>query len=129
MSGRERMNVETNCLQCGEMFIRMARNDREPKFCSRKCLYDYRRENGFSEDSILKLSQNVSKSLIGNSRRWKGDNASYVAKHMWVYKHRGKARICEPHPEHNALRFEWANISGKYLRDVNDYIQLCPSCH
>jgi len=26
-------------------------------------------------------------------------------------------------------RYEWANISGEYKRDVSDYIQLCPSCH
>jgi hypothetical protein len=26
-------------------------------------------------------------------------------------------------------RFDWANKSGKYMRDIADYIQLCPSCH
>lgn len=23
----------------------------------------------------------------------------------------------------------WANISGKYLRDITDWVRLCVSCH
>jgi hypothetical protein len=75
----------------------------------------------------------VSQSLIGkigvHARRWKGDSASYVAKHMWIHKHYGKASICEIDSTHKGKRFEWANISGAYLRDRSDYRQLCPSCH
>ena len=26
-------------------------------------------------------------------------------------------------------RFEWANISGEYKRDLNDWMNLCVSCH
>ena len=29
----------------------------------------------------------------------------------------------------NPKRYEWASISRESLRDKNDYIQLCPSCH
>lgn len=36
----------------------------------------------------------VSKELTGKigkmARRWKGDDASYIAKHMWITKHYGK---------------------------------------
>jgi hypothetical protein len=59
---------------------------------------------------------------------WKGDDASYAAKHMWVGKHFGKAERCEIDPSHTG-RFEWSNISGKYLRQRSDWRQLCASCH
>ena len=26
-------------------------------------------------------------------------------------------------------RYHWANVSGKYLRDISDWIQLCVKCH
>ena len=25
--------------------------------------------------------------------------------------------------------YEWANVSGKYLRSLEDFIQLCQTCH
>ena len=65
------------------------------------------------------------------ARAWKGMNAGYVAKHLWIIKNFGKASRCEnPHcKSENPKRYEWANISGKYKRGVSDYMQLCPSCH
>lgn len=68
---------------------------------------------------------------------WKGNDASYEAKHNWLYRRKSKADKCQ-----NRIRsflgfrcsgtcdtFQWANLSRKYLRDVNDYVQLCCSCH
>ena len=93
---------------------------------------------------IIKYEK-ISKSLIGRkeekSRRWKGDNAGYVAIHIWLKNKLGKANRCEnPNciypkkikyrkPIIKSKRFEWASISRKSLRDKNDYVQLCPSCH
>jgi hypothetical protein len=77
--------------------------------------------------------QRVSLSLLGKyggkARRWKGDEAGYVAKHLWIIKHFGKANHCSIDATHSGKRFEWHNISGRYKREVEDYIQLCPSCH
>lgn len=73
----------------------------------------------------------ISKSLIGNKRRWKGMDAGYVAKHMWITKYYGKPKKCE-NPicsTKNPSRLEWANISGNYKREKEDYVGLCPSCH
>ena len=60
---------------------------------------------------------------------WKGDRASYQAKHMWIYRRKGKALKCIACEILGKKRYHWANVSGKYKRDVNDYIELCPSCH
>lgn len=66
------------------------------------------------------------------ARAWKGMRAGYVAKHLWIVKHYGNASFClfnKSHTIPKVKRFEWANISGSYRRDINDYIPLCPSCH
>ncbi|MEK7120476.1 MAG: hypothetical protein AAB840_00095 [Patescibacteria group bacterium] len=60
---------------------------------------------------------------------WKGELASYVAKHQWVTRWKGKPRKCEMCSTTKAKHYEWANISGKYLRDLDDYMRLCKSCH
>ena len=80
-----------------------------------------------SVDSLIKIRV----SLINNKRRWKGDEASYAAKHMWVRKQYGKANMCENKEctFHSPKRFEWANISGKQKRNRDDYLMLCCSCH
>ena len=61
--------------------------------------------------------------------QWKGENAGYVSKHKWVSKHKGKPSLCEHCGTTEAKRFEWANVSGEYKRELDDYIRLCKSCH
>ncbi len=73
--------------------------------------------------------QRVSESLIGNKRRWLGDEASYYAKHMWILKYWGRAGHCDHCHTVNASRYEWANKYHSESRNREDYIQLCPSCH
>jgi len=77
--------------------------------------------------------QRVSESLIGKfgseSRRWKGENAGYVAKHLWMTKHFSKPDRCDLCGNADVSRIEWANISGEYKRNRDDWLALCPSCH
>lgn len=54
---------------------------------------------------------------------------SYSGIHTWVLYNWGKAIHCDNDLSHIAKRFEWANISGEYRKDRNDWKQLCPSCH
>lgn len=92
----------------------------------------------------LNLSEKGRKSLAENARKtfWKGDKAGYEGKHVYIHYKYGKASKCEnPKCVYPRMRlsnrkimeapkrYEWANISGKYRRDMNDWMQLCPSCH
>ena len=62
-----------------------------------------------------------------NHGLWKGDNVGYKSLHQWVSRHKGKARKCI---KCNSIKnVEWANISGKYKRDLNDWMPLCKKCH
>jgi hypothetical protein len=80
-------------------------------------------------ESKLLVSESLRAKFADEARRWRGDGASYAAKHMWISKHYGKARKCENDSYHVARRYEWANISGQYKREREDCKQLCPSCH
>jgi hypothetical protein len=53
----------------------------------------------------------------------------YRSAHKWVREKLGKPISCANGIDHIAKRFEWANLSGKYLYKKNDWINLCPSCH
>lgn len=81
----------------------------------------------------LKYRENISKSLVGKfgseSRGWKGDKAGYVAIHTWLIKNFKKPKKCQKCWKSKVSRLEWANISGKYTRDIKDYLALCPPCH
>lgn len=62
---------------------------------------------------------------------WKDDQVGYEGIHAWIKYHYGKASTCEnmdcPTGEYH--RYEWANLSGKYKREREDFVQLCVPCH
>lgn len=58
---------------------------------------------------------------------WKGDEVAYRTLHAWVARHKGRPAACS-HCGANG-RTDWANVSGEYLRDLDDYIALCRRCH
>lgn len=62
---------------------------------------------------------------------WKGDRVGYGALHEWVRKVKGTPSECEFCGKKNlsSMKIHWANKSGKYKRDVSDWIRLCVRCH
>ena len=83
------------------------------KHCSTKC-------NGISKKSIPEYKHS----------RWQGDKPSYRAVHAWIKKHYGVAKKCNGlNCNGKSNTYQWANISGEYKRDINDFIELCASCH
>ena len=69
--------------------------------------------------------------LNENSCHWIGDKVGYRGIHQWISRNFGKANKCENKKcnFNNPHHFEWANISGEYKRERNDWEMLCPSCH
>ena len=79
-----------------------------------------------SEETKLKMS------LIkqGNKNyRWKGDKVGYSGLHIWIRKMLGSPKYCEHCKTTKAKKFEWANKSHLYKRELTDWIRLCTSCH
>lgn len=65
-----------------------------------------------------------------NNIKWKGDNVGYGALHGWVRRNLGKASKCSDEKcDKKSKRFEWANKSGNYKRNINDWLELCKKCH
>ena len=62
---------------------------------------------------------------------WKGSDVKYSGLHRWVLRNKVKTNICQDcGVKCEGKRFtEWANVSGEYRRDLDDYVELCPPCH
>lgn len=58
------------------------------------------------------------------------NGTTYSNLHKWVYKKLGKAKECWFCNENRTdMKYEWANKSGYYEKDVNDWLRLCIKCH
>lgn len=76
----------------------------------------------------------LSKAAIGKhvgekNGYWKGDKVGYVGLHDWVRSKLGRPRYCMICMTTTAKKYQWANKSGKYKREITDWIRLCISCH
>lgn len=56
-------------------------------------------------------------------------NTAYMNLHQWVKRHYGKATHCTNDSTHINRYYEWANVTGTYERDLENFKQLCRSCH
>lgn len=53
----------------------------------------------------------------------------YIDAHRWVERRLGRPSQCENCGSVSALKYEWANLSGEYRKDISDWARLCTSCH
>ena len=116
--------LKSKCFKCNKIFS-FYKTDQKGKFCSYKCYW--------------KNLKSWKKELAS---AWKGNKVGYGALHCYIKKLFGKPVQCEhcgiknknvTYKKSNKIekrsRVQWANKSGKYLRDRNDWLQLCPKCH
>jgi hypothetical protein len=78
----------------------------------------------------------LAKKQIGEAHGlWKGGAATYTEHHHWIKRwgtRSGSCAHCDRSPDRcrdGRVGTDWANISGRYLRQVDDWIELCRSCH
>lgn len=102
-------NVPRNCLECGNAFMAISTEIKRGggKICSRKCYYQY-----------------LPKML---DKKWSG-NRQYHGLHKWVQRKLGKPSKCVFCGTEKG-KFEWSNISGKYLEELGGWQRLCIKCH
>src|SRR3990167_3940283 len=151
------MKKEKKCNQCCEVFTKHpSRKKTWPdfqtrKFCSQECsrLFRVGKKRNLSEvwkknitiSNIkhkkgipLKLEhrKRISFSMPGEkSPFWKGEKVSYSGLHHWVASRLGKPSECA-HCGFGGLKghkIHWANKSGQYKRNLEDWLRLCVSCH
>lgn len=142
MSEKRRM-TKVVCSECQIEFLapltRVIKGKR--KFCSRSCqgkalyrlgLLPLVKSGAFIEQSKAIIAREHLKWGKDETKhpRWKAGNVGRVALHHWVEKHLGKPNKCEfCGLDDPSRRYNWANKSRKYFRDLGDWIRLCHSCH
>mgnify|MGYP001566361475 CR=1 FL=1 len=100
----------------------------------RKLLKSYNTKERALKISQGKLGKSNFKIKGKNHYKWRGSKVGYRALHSWIVRYFGKANHCEECgldriPEGMKRYFQWANLSGKYKRDIKDWKQLCVKCH
>lgn len=124
-----------DCLSCGiKMSLIPARKN--AKFCSQKCAGIAKKGKPSWNKGLLgyKAGENHHWFGLNRSREksptWKGKQVGYRGLHIWVQNELGTPDKCEHCLKTGTGHFmHWANISGKYLRDKDDWKRLCPKCH
>lgn len=123
--------IERLCKQCGKLFLiwpcYLKRGGRTGYFCSRKCSSTFL----YKENKGLKLkNKEITSNQYGkNNYQWKGENAGYKAKHIWIQTKNGTPSFCEVCGTEKAKVYNWAKISMEYTRNREDYLRMCKSCH
>jgi hypothetical protein len=58
---------------------------------------------------------------------WKGDGVAYSTLHRWLSRIATKTGICSICGTERST--QWANLSGEYRRDLDDFAEMCVPCH
>lgn len=110
-----RKNCSTKCM--GKTFS-FRSGEKSPVY-GIKLSTEHKRKMGFAKLGLRGEETN----------RWSGDKVGYRGIHHWIQRTLGKAMRCSNNPNHKSTRYHWANISGEYKRDVEDWRELCPKCN
>lgn len=64
-------------------------------------------------------------------KAWKRNAPGYDSLHHWVIRQLGQPTTCS-HCKQSDLSgadIHWANVSGEYKKEVDDWVRLCVTCH
>lgn len=118
--GNLKQGAEQACFTCHKLHYIPLRLIKRSKrhFCSKPCYSQA--QIGFS--------------VLGKGEShpsWKGSGVGYAGLHKWVKVQLGQPLKCEfcGVEDVQKSRYEWANKSRLYYRDISDWIRLCISCH
>lgn len=115
------------CKNCEQPFYKREQTNKE--FCVLSCYWEYLRRGHNSEYNPHGYQVNHRGLKNQTNGMWKGNNVGYYALHSWIKRRLGNVKNCAHCGTTEAKKFEWANISKKYKRNLSDWIRLCTSCH
>ncbi len=147
-------NVTISCVFCNKEFGCKPSLVKTKKYCSKNCFSKAKSKNmsGKSQYKMTdEIRKKISKAKKGvkiwggkrenmtwmqdeNHHAWKGNDVGYDALHDWITKNGKKIGACticgaSKDTKDGRTYTQWANISKDYKRDIDDYVELCPSCH
>src|SRR3990167_238817 len=114
------------CVACKVVFFVAEYREQRAKYCSRSCLGSMILAKSGAK-TRFKKGENTGEQNVS----WKGDDVGYHALHDLVQRWKGIPERCEQcgRARTTVHSMHWANKSGKYLRDLKDWLGLCASCH
>ena len=120
---RKKNGIIKICDICGKKFYTALSQNH--KTCSSECFHKSRRG---------KSTWNKGLSLIGifsdeKIANFKKIGVGMSPLHEWVVRRLGKPSKCEFCGTMEKRKYHWANKSGEYKRDLNDWLRLCVPCH
>lgn len=120
------------CLLCSALFYvpkwRLRRAG--AKFCSYSCYWKSKIGKSSWNKGTIGLTKANKGSFVKSKRKWTGSLNEYKSLHHWVSKALGKPEICSScGGRFLRKKIHWANKSGEYKKDMNDWIRLCVACH
>lgn len=121
---------QRNCATCSAVFFYPKSRFKTAKYCSPVC-----RDTGRQGDEPW--NKGMKGFLAGKQHYlWKGENVDYNTIHQWIRRLKGKPKECEncgmkgcSKTKDGRWNIHWANHSGEYKRDPDDFLGLCYSCH
>ncbi len=119
---------ESVCQNCSNIFAvtksRLAQG--RGKYCSKSCQYSHKKGTNLNPETQFKKGQNKG----SDNCNWKEDDYGYDAVHRWLEREHGKPNHCDHcGTEDPDKKYDWANKSGEYRRDRDDFLRLCKHCH
>lgn len=134
------------CEYCGKEFSKKINCSKKSwakqRFCSKSCAEKGKDHSHLKKYSFKKGIQNNPNGGFKKGMKphnYKKTGYGYTAIHKWLSYHYKKTGICEGCGKNTNIdpqkkrrkrpRTQWANVSGKYLRDRKDFKELCLSCH
>lgn len=109
-----------------------------PPMTKEHCLKISKALTGRKIPKNVRLKMGISRKTSRNPN-WAGGRVGYIALHQWLYRNYGVPNKCESkgcrYPKQGSSylitrpTFQWANITGIYNREKQNWKMLCRSCH
>lgn len=109
-----------------------ARDFGRRRYCNIRCSRIGTRASKETKDKMAAAKAGLRDEQTNN---FKGDKVGYAGLHDYIKTRWGKAKMCErcgckkPPQAHHKHWFEWANITGVYDRNRENWQSLCVPCH
>jgi hypothetical protein len=114
------------CDTCGKHIKNKYKSQIKQKTCSHSCQL---KGNKFRTGKVPANAFERGETANDKNINWRGAEVSYGALHDWVSYYLGRPQQCENCDTTEHWRYEWANISGEYKRELSDWARLCKNCH
>lgn len=134
--------IKTICPTCEKVTYRSPSKVWERNYCSRACYTKTRIEELMKHSEPFRLkpgnkrnpewTRKQTEKVSGNKNyAWRGEDVGYRGLHQWIRRQKGKPTTCTKCGKFSEKPkvIQWANIDGKYHRNVDDFIAMCASCH